>query len=187
MYRVVIIFFVSILSGCKLLPQNLVNQDNSVVVNNPDVSVEIDENYSYLGEFEFSDYSQYSNSLGGTTHNGDGLVFYNPKDKSFVTLKKKTCNRCVFNGGAATANSIKVDGNVFNKYKGCLRLSTNTESNTKLLTLMQSTDNSITTETIFNYKQYSYASGKEYFQLRVIYYDGKSSAEVDHIVRIVEI
>ncbi|QUM90525.1 hypothetical protein HWV03_17845 [Moritella sp. 36] len=186
MYRVVIIFFVSILSGCKLLPPNFINQDNSVVVNNPDVSVEIDENYSYLGEFEFSDYLQYSNSLGGTTHNGDGLVFYNPKDKSFVTLKKKTCNRCVFDR-EAIPNVIKIDRNVFNKYKGRFRLSTDTESETKLLALMQSTDDSITTETIFNYKEYSYASGKEYFQLRVIYNGGKPSVEVDNIVRIVAI
>ena len=183
MYRVVIIFLVSILSGCKLLPPNFVNQDNSVVVNNPDVNVEIDENYSYLGGFEFSDYRKYSDAITGTIHNGDTLVFYNQKDKSFVILKKKTCNRCYFDMGS-TSNSVKIDGYVFHKNESCLKFSTDIESNTKLLTLMQSTDDSITNETIFNYKDYSYGFGKAYFRLRVIYYDGKPSADMDDIVKI---
>ena len=183
MRRFIIIFLASILGGCTLFLPNIVNQGNSVVVNYPYINIEIDENYSYLGGYEFSERRQYSDHPDTFYSYGDSLVFYNQKDKSFASLLRQTCNRCKFDT-PSTSNSIKIGGYVFNKNENSLKLSANNESDSKLLDLMQSTDDSITSETIFNYKDYSHGSGYEHFRLLVMYYDDELSAEIDNIVKI---
>ncbi|RWX55778.1 hypothetical protein [Photobacterium chitinilyticum] len=182
------------LSGCQSLilsSNSLIHKDNTVTVKNLELKLTIDESYGYLGEYEFSQFMKYSDTLqGGTIHNGKSIVYENKKNHSFVMIMKKTCNQCVFTPSSRIPesdgpSSFFIGSNRYYKRVGCANLTPKDEEDEQLIKLLMSSNNNGIYEGRFNYNGTTSGVNNSYFELYVASPRNKSGQiKIDDVVKM---
>ncbi|MFT5879404.1 MAG: hypothetical protein ACI86X_000507 [Moritella sp.] len=70
-----------LLSGCQLLPDPnaLPQQGNTITNDSLDLAVTISDDYTFQGEFEYSGYTRFTNTTGGTNNVGKKKIYKQKK------------------------------------------------------------------------------------------------------------
>lgn len=182
------------LSGCQSLmlsPNALTHKDNTITAANMDLKIVVDENYVYLGEYEYSQFMEYSNTLqGGTMHNGKSIVYENSNNHSFVVIDKKTCNQCYFTPSSSIPesegpSSFFVGSNRYYRKSGCANMTPTDEKNEKLIKLLMSSNNNGIYEGKFNYSGTTSGINNSFFEIYVASPSNKSGKiKIDDVVKL---
>lgn len=179
-----------LLSGCQLLPDPnaLPQQGNTITNDSLDLAVTISDDYTFLGEFEYSGYTSFTNTTGGTNNVGNFVLFSDTATRSFILIKKITCNRrCTFSAKSNVPESEKPTSFYVGKkkmYKQNSQISLDKGAENELVKLIYAGDNSAIDDGIFNTSGYANAVRNSYFTILVATHSNQPTINIKDVVSL---
>ncbi|NOI79938.1 hypothetical protein F0237_04600 [Vibrio tubiashii] len=166
-----VLFSLVFLSGCQ--SNALSRVDNVVTSDSMNLKILIDSQYRYIGDFESSEFYEYSDGVGGSVHDLNTMLFVNDIDDSFILLEKKTCRDCYF---TPTSKVAKGDGQasffvgntrIYRRENCYVTLVAHNETDAQILKLLMQVNNDGVYEGNFCYSSYVTGINNSYFQIGV--------------------
>jgi hypothetical protein len=179
-----------LLSGCQLLPDPnaLPQQGNTITNGSLDLAVTISDDYTFLGEFEYSGYTRFINTTGGTNNVGNFVLFSDSATRSFILIKKITCNRrCTFSAISNVPESEKSTSFYVGKkkiYKQHNQISLDKGAKNKLAKLLYAGDNTTIDDGKFSTSGYANAVRNSYFTVLVATHNDQSAINIKDVVTL---
>jgi|GEM_PF-3341233 len=165
------LFSLAILLGCQ---SNALNRtDNVVTSESMNLKISIDKNYQYVGEFESSEFYEYSSGGGGSIHDLNTMLFVNELDDSYILLEKKTCRDCYFTPtsrvpeGEGKASFFVGSTRIYRREGGSTTLVPQNDTQKQVLQLLMQVDNNGVYEGKFCNSTYVTGINNSYFRIGV--------------------
>ncbi|MDC5805258.1 hypothetical protein OPW36_18235 [Vibrio europaeus] len=166
-----VLFSLVFLSGCQ--SNALSRVDNVVTSDSMNLKILIDSQYRYIGDFESSEFYEYSDGVGGSVHDLNTMLFVNDIDDSFILLEKKTCRDCYFTPtsrvaeGDGEASFFVGSTRIYRRENGYVTLVPENDTQVQTLKLLMQVNNDGVYEGNFCDSTYVTGINSSYFQIGV--------------------